>query len=83
MTLSQGQRTISKQSENIIRTSNETLGNNVTILFPKLEPGIYPIIYSASAIAQTKNDRFEFGGQVDGIISRDLNCKYVKLSYIN
>ena len=80
MTLSQGQRTVSQDSENIIGTSNEVLGNDVTIVFSELESDIslnYPISYSARAIAQTSNSIFEFGEQVDGVVAMDFNCEYV------
>ena len=80
MTLSQGQRTVSQQSENIMGTSNEISGNNVTIIFAELEPDISlnnPISYSARAIAQTNSGIFEFGEQVNGVVSIDFNCEYV------
>ena len=80
VTLSQGQRTVSQQSENIMGTSNEISGNNVSIIFAELEPDISlnnPISYSARAIAQTSNSISEFGEQVDGVVSMDFNCEYV------
>ena len=80
MTLSQGQRTVSRQNENVMGTSNEILGNDVTIIFAELEPDISlnnPINYSARAIAQTNNGISEFGEQVDGVVAMDFNCEYV------
>ena len=80
MTLSQGQRTVSQQSENIMGTSNEISGNNVSIIFAELEPDISlnnPISYSARAMAQTNNGISEFGEQVNGVVSIDFNCEYV------
>ena len=82
MTLSQGQRTVSRQSENIIGTSSEILGNDVSIIFAEFEPDI-SFSYSARAIAQTNNGISEFGEQVDGVVSIDFNCEYVQLSDVN
>ena len=84
MTLSQEQRTVSHEVNNLIyiETSNELSGNDINIIFSESEPNISfnnPFTYSASAIAQTSDETFEFGQQIDGIVinSGDLNCKYV------
>ena len=86
VTLTQEQRTVSKESDNIMGTSNESLGHNINVVFAELDLELNisynsPIIYSASAIAQTSDDIFEFGQQIDGIasISGDLNCEYATM----
>ena len=81
MTLSQEQRSVSHEV-NLIETLHELSGNNIIIFFTESESNISfnnPFTYSASAIAQTSDETFEFGQQIDGIAinSGDLNCKYV------
>ena len=82
VTLSQEQRTVSNEADELMETSNELSGNTVNIIFTELESNISfnnPFMYSASAIAS--DGIVEFGQQLDGIaiISGDLNCKYVAM----
>ena len=76
MSLSQEHETISKQSDNIMGTLNETSGHDINVIFSEVNMSdISPISYSARAIAQNSSNMFEFGQQIDGIISRDSNCE--------
>ena len=85
VTLSQEHGAITRQSENIMGTSDAISGHDITTIFYDLNTSNIllnnPIGYSVRAIAQNNSNVFEFGEKIDDVISRDSYCEFSS-SYI-